>query len=285
MSDIRLSKSRKLSRINLNAEYSVPEYTSYWCRIAFSKYDNWNLKQHSHSFFELQLCLKGEGSFDISGKKYTVTPGTYILLPPDTKHTILNASENFEKFIWAFKLKDETISKSVSLGCLEDVPIKADKTLLNAIEIIMDNADKDEFQSYGIIRGQLHYILCMLIRKCTNISDGEKDAKSTSFDAEEIVSFINSNLSSSMSVSDIASQFYMSARQITRICEKELGLTLKELDTSLRIERIRQLLSDGVLSLDEIATQCGFSDRYSMSKFFKKNEGLPPGKYRKALKE
>ena len=56
MADIRLAKSRKLSRLNLNVENECPGYISYWCRIAFSRYDNWNMKRHSHSFFELQLC-------------------------------------------------------------------------------------------------------------------------------------------------------------------------------------------------------------------------------------
>ena len=285
MADERLSKSRKLSRLNLNVENSEPKYISYWCRVAFNKYDNWNMKKHSHSFFELQLCIKGECEFDVSGVKYVITPGTYILLPPDKKHTIIKASGDFEKFIWGFRLMDENLASTLSKGCLEEAPSKADENILRAIEIIMDNADRDSFQAYGIIKGQLHYILCMLIRKNVDVSDSEQTIKSTSFAAEEIMSFIKSNLSTPMSVSDIAAQFFMSARQITRICEKEFGMTLKELETSLKLEKIRNLLSEDENSLDEIAIRCGFSDGYSMSKFFKKHEGLPPGKYRKSLYE
>ena len=285
MADIRLAKSRKLSRLNLNVENECPGYISYWCRIAFSRYDNWNMKRHSHSFFELQLCLKGECEFDVSGKKYVITPGTYILLPPDKKHTIIKASDDFEKFIWGFRLTDENLTSRLSEKCLEETPSKADDNILRAIEIIMDNADSNQYQAYGVIKGQLHYILCMLVRKDVDISDGSFNVKSTSFAAEEIMSFIKSNLSTPMSVSDIAAQFYMSARQITRICEKEFGVTLKELETSLRLEKIRKLLSEDENSLDEIAQRCGFSDGYSMSKFFKKHEGLPPGKYRKSLAE
>ena len=50
-------------------------------------------------------------------------------------------------------------------------------------------------------------------------------------------------------------------------------------------EGVKRLLSEDENSLDEIAQRCGFSDGYSMSKFFKKHEGLPPGKYRKSLYE
>ena len=173
----------------------------------------------------------------------------------------------------------------MSQSCLEAKPSVAEKEMLKVIETILDNADSSEFQAFGIIKSQLYYLLCLLIRKSTDISDGEQTVKSSSFAAEEIKSFIKSNLSTSMSVSDIAAQFYMSARQITRICQNEYGLTLKELETSLRVEKIRKLLSDGEMSFDEIAEKCGFSDGYSMSKFFKKHEGLPPGKYRRSLKE
>ena len=48
-------------------------------------------------------------------------------------------------------------------------------------------------------------------------------------------------------------------------------------------ERIRELLEDTELSMDQIAAMTGFADRYSMGKFFKKHEGTPPGNYRKAL--
>lgn len=285
MPDIRFQKSRKLSSLNINAPREGIDFLSYWCRIAFSKYDKWNLKQHSHSFFELQLCLKGQCLFDVSGKKCTITPGTYILLPPDKKHTIIEASEDFEKFIWGFKIRDEKISRSLAPDCFKGEPSNADGRILDAIEIIMDNADSTEFEACGIIKAQLYCILCMLVREGTSISDGERSIKSSSLEAKEIMSFIKSNLAASMSVSDIAAQFFMSARQITRICEKEFGVTLKELETSLKLEKIRELLSDDSLSLDEIARQTGFSDGYSMGKFFKKHEGMPPGKYRYSLKE
>jgi len=285
MADIRFQKSRKLSSLNINAPRKNLDFLSYWCRIAFSKYDKWNLKQHSHSFFELQMCLKGQCRFDVCGREYTITEGTYILLPPYKKHTILEASDDFEKFIWGFKLADESISEALAKSCLEENVSPAEKEWFSVIDIIMDNADSNEFEASGIIKGQLYYLLCMLIRKSTDLCGGERVEKTSSFAAKEIMSFIKSNLSASMSVSDIAAQFYMSARQITRICEKEFGVTLKELETSLKLEKIRELLSKDSLSLDEVAKQTGFADGYSMSKFFKKHEGMPPGKYRYSLKE
>ncbi len=285
MADARLEKSKKLSKLNLNSSYPRLSFKSYWCRVAFDKYDIWNLKEHSHSFFELHLCLEGKCEFDAEGTKYTVTKGTYILLPPEKKHTILNVSGDFEKFIWGFKVKDEAISSALAESCPGHCPSQADKSIFHAIDIIMDNADKDEFGALGIIDGQLHYILSMLIRQNTSLCTDEKAEKSSSSAAKEILSFIKSNLSANMSVSDISAQFYMSSRQITRICRKEYGKTIKELVTSARLEYIRELLSDRSYSLKDIALKSGFADEYSMGKFFKKHEGLPPGKYRYSLTE
>ncbi len=103
--------------------------------------------------------------------------------------------------------------------------------------------------------------------------------------AEVIRDFIAENLSSSLSVSDIAAQFYMSERQLERICHEEYRVTAGELKRKLQAEKIRHLLSETTLSLAEIARLTGFSDRYSMSKFFKRVDGMPPASYRAAILE
>ena len=60
-------------------------------------------------------------------------------------------------------------------------------------------------------------------------------------------------------------------------------MTVNQLKHNLQLEQIRQLLAETDSSLEEIAQASGFSDKYSMSKFFHKHEGMPPGKYRKAI--
>ena len=53
----------------------------------------------------------------------------------------------------------------------------------------------------------------------------------------------------------------------------------------LRLEKARCQLGAGELPINEIAADCGFSDRYAFSKAFRKYTGISPGKYRAAARE
>ena len=48
------------------------------------------------------------------------------------------------------------------------------------------------------------------------------------------------------------------------------------------VEKIKLLLSETDMTLDDISDECGVADRFTMGKFFKKLEGMPPGEFRKS---
>ena len=51
--------------------------------------------------------------------------------------------------------------------------------------------------------------------------------------------------------------------------------------TKVRLERSLELMKYSFLSLDEIASMCGFSTVQYFSRVFKSEFGISPGKYRK----
>ena len=53
---------------------------------------------------------------------------------------------------------------------------------------------------------------------------------------------------------------------------------------SIQVDAIRDYLKNTDMSLKEIATLTGFYDKLSLSKVFKRIEGMPPGEYRKGFK-
>lgn len=275
--------SKNLAKTDLNADSDLIAFKTYWCRVAYDKVDKWNTKEHSHSFFELHLCMDGSCEFDVDGKKCTITKGKYLLLPPYKKHTILKASENFSKFVWGFAIQDEELSNEVLKNCSSNVETNTDENIYNSIKIMLENSKNNGFEYYNIIKCQLYCIFISLIRKKTSRKTSVVHEKKTSMRAREIKKFIKENLSSKLKASDIAAQFFMSERHLSRICLKEYNMTIQELKQSIQLESIKNMLSDTDSSLKEIAKSTGFSDEYAMSKFFKKHEGMPPAKYRHSI--
>jgi len=281
-----IAASRFVSRLDLNARCEDRTPYTYWCRVVYSRTEKLNPKPHRHSFFELQLCLHGSCDYRIDGREFTVSEGEYILIPPKREHTILKASDNFEKFNWGFTAPDiaegELLSETLDkVNVMNGIP---DGWLHSIGRILSEGALTSEC-SVHVIRGELQYLYIELTRTFLPHRSASKAAKKIGVRAEAIREFIKDNLSHPPTVEDIAAQFYLSERQLERICHTEYMMSVGRLITALRAEAIRELLGGTTLTMQEIAAMTGFSDRYSMSKFFAREEGMPPAKYRASLIE
>ncbi|MEG2987617.1 MAG: helix-turn-helix transcriptional regulator, partial [Lachnospiraceae bacterium] len=62
------------------------------------------------------------------------------------------------------------------------------------------------------------------------------------------------------------------------------GMSFTETVRSIRMEKIKRLLIDSELKLNQIADMAGYSDPKYMSKVFKEETGMLPAEYRKMNK-
>ena len=83
------------------------------------------------------------------------------------------------------------------------------------------------------------------------------------------------------SLEDIAAQFELSARQLRRIVQKELGVSPIELLQTRRLLLAKQLLSETKLPITEVAFASGFSSLRRFNDAFSTHYHLPPTRLRK----
>ncbi len=84
------------------------------------------------------------------------------------------------------------------------------------------------------------------------------------------------------SLDDIAAQFELSSRQLRRIVQKELGVSPIELLQTRRLLLAKQLLTETLLPVTEIAFASGFSSLRRFNDAFAKQYKMPPTRLRKA---
>lgn len=286
-SEKNAAATRHLSKLDLNvkAEWDTPH--TYWCRVAYKRLGKQNTKPQRHSFFELHLCLNGRCDYLIDGKPLTLTAGGFILIPPQRQHTILEASEDFEKFIWGFAPNDDRETESLANACQSVTAVcGVPDEWYRSIERILTEGSMSGDCSVSVIRGELCYLYVGLCRHFGALLPTETHpVQKVGIRTSAVREFIKDNIATQLTIGDIAEQFYMSERQLERTCHAECGMTVGELIRAIRVEAIRDLLTNTTLPISEIAQRTGFSDRYSMSRFFKKEEGLPPARYRISLLE
>ena len=91
-------------------------------------------------------------------------------------------------------------------------------------------------------------------------------------------------LKQSVSVREIAKMLNASESTLTKHFRQETGMPLGRYREQLIMNRARQLLAEGRLSVGEIAEELGFADQFYFSKCFKRHQGLTPSAYRRYYK-
>jgi YesN/AraC family two-component response regulator len=94
--------------------------------------------------------------------------------------------------------------------------------------------------------------------------------------------YISANLQNDLSTETLCSHFNIGKTKLYKLSKEYYGESIADHIRSLRIYLAKKLLSEEKdLSINEIATRCGFSDYNYFITVFKKHCGVSPAKFRK----
>lgn len=91
---------------------------------------------------------------------------------------------------------------------------------------------------------------------------------------------IRMNCSSGVYIGELCEMLGISQPYLYKVFKAEYGVSPRQYITRLRITEAERMLSDGRLTVSEIAHAVGFDDVLTFSKFFSKHTGISPSKYR-----
>ena len=96
------------------------------------------------------------------------------------------------------------------------------------------------------------------------------------------IKYIAKNYSNDALTNEILAEICnISEVYLRKLFLKHLNLTPKQYISEIRLSKAKQLLSDGILKINAISEQCGFSSSYNFSRFFKDKTGITPTEYLK----
>lgn len=78
-------------------------------------------------------------------------------------------------------------------------------------------------------------------------------------------------------------RLFVTEEYLSRQFKKETGKSFSETVRGYRIEKVKKLLLNTHLKLNQIAELAGYSDPKYMSKVFKEEVGVLPNEFRKAV--
>lgn len=241
---------------------------------------------HRHPYYELNIVTNGECEFELKNKKrLTVKKGQFILFPVNYRHRIVLEGPGFQKTAIAYKLTIKENGNSDFFKFADSVieNIKAyryTKGIKQLQERIVSLFQEKSYEySTAILHTSLNIVLDAL-----NIAVGPREISKKEIFADERVNtaikYINDNIYKDLSVSEVADALHISSKQFTRIFKKATEMTPGNFIKNRRLEKMRELLNNLSLSLEDIAEIMNFGDLSSFIKVFKRAEGITPGKSR-----
>lgn len=143
-----------------------------------------------------------------------------------------------------------------------------------ALDALTDRISRsaDIFELEEIVRDFLMYLQ-------KELTEGEALSKIV----RQALQYIDSHLSDPLSLDTIAGAIPVTPSYLSRTFKKETGQGLTEYINMARIEKAKELLSDGQGLNYEVAEQAGFHDPAYFSATFKKYTGMSPKEYKSRM--
>ena len=238
-------------------------------------------RRKRHDFY-LMYIMGGKIDAVCKGEKYILERGNVICVSPNTLYNYKNLSKSSEyvNYCWLHftgSEAEEILSVcSIPLNKPFDVEIKESViSLFEELFFEFRNPSADSDKTGALL---LRYILFKIGRS-------KRESKKVDRKLDLSIRYIHTHLSSDLSVEELSAMEFLSPSRYREVFKKVTGHSPSEYITLIRLRKACDLLDEGNISIEETATQTGYSDRLYFQRVFKSHLGITPGEYRKKIKE
>ena len=149
--------------------------------------------------------------------------------------------------------------------------------LREKLDTITGHLDVDfaRFNFYTVLA--IHSLISDLL---STIPEASWDLMSKDYRILQMLRYIEINLNGLLSNTILAGQARLATNAFNRLFTEEVGLSPQKYVKKKRIDRACALLHHSDYTIDRVAAETGFADRYHFSKIFKQVTGISPARYR-----
>ncbi len=254
--DVRLP-DLKLLRLRLNRH--LPEADS--------------LELHHHRFAQTLCYLSGRGQLLAPPLNHEIHPGAIVLVPPGQSHGFREVGGR-RPLALALDFEMTGLTKTRLRMCqLNESEAARIRHHLSVISQIKDPAAKDS----RLIAASAALAILDIQLRAIGIFPGR--AASIPGYVKKIQNLLSDPNNSNRSIAELASKAGYQPDYLNRRHKQTTGLTLRQQRNALRLEKSKRLLAKN-LPVADVAEGSGFEDPNYFTRWFKRQTGLTPGRYR-----
>lgn len=257
-----------------------------------SKVYNWEIHEHLHTdLFQVFIIVSGEGVLISEHQKIILNTPSILIIPANTLHgfdfksnivgTVLTFSESF--FENTFKNQPHIV---LEFNTLKQFLFKEKSDLFDEIlflktKVVNELNTNHEEKKY-VLHALLQLFFVSLYR--LNLQKQNYIAKSDNRTLAYFQGFqknIKQSLHESKSINQYAQELNITSVHLNRICQTLVQKSALQIIQEHLITEAKRYISNTDYSISEIAYFLDFKDPAYFTRFFKKQTGFSPKKFRK----
>ena len=239
---------------------------------------------HYHDFHKIIVFISGKVTYHIEGKAYHLKPRDILLVSQGAIHKPeIDPSVPYERYI--FWIRDDLSCQELNT-CFQKANdrsfnlVRADSALQERLKDLLPEIEQTlQNKHFGdtVLRNALFTQFMIYINRIFLRTSSSPDKKTYSSDTqvEQLLKYINRNLSENLSIDQLAERFFLSKYHMMRKFKNETGYTIHNYITSKRLLMARSLISQGIPVM-KAALASGFRDYTTFVRAYKKQFGKAP---------
>ena len=239
---------------------------------------------HYHDFHKIIVFISGKVTYHIEGKAYHLKPRDILLVSQGAIHKPeIDPSVPYERYI--FWIRDDLSCQELNT-CFQKANdrsfnlVRADSALQERLKDLLPEIEQTlQNKRFGdtVLRDALFTQFMIYINRIFLRTSSSPDKKTYSSDTqvEQLLKYINRNLSENLSIDQLANRFFFSKYHMMRKFKNETGYTIHNYITSKRLLMARSLISQG-MPIMKAAQASGFHDYTTFVRAYKKQFGKAP---------
>ena len=219
-------------------------------------------KMNNRRYYGLSFCAEGQLTYTHNGKSYVSDPHHAIILPKGQSYVIRGDKSGIFAVI-NFECTDFLCDSMIVL------PIEN-------IDLVM--RDFVQMKNLFLLKKKRAKVISLFYNILHTFSESAVISENSIL--LPAIEYMENNYSSPELTNKIlAEQSNISEVYFRKLFTEQYGVTPRQYIIDMRINKAKQLLTEGILKINAVSEKCGFSNVYHFSRLFKEKTGLTPTEY------
>lgn len=249
---------------------------------------------HYHNAYELQYFIRGNVSFFVHDQIYEAKKGDVLFIDSYEIHNSTDITGECEKIVLIyrpsfaesdanFKAPDifSLLNKKYGGKRLISLPEPHRPQIIHLFEQMLYHYGNKSPYSLIYLNSYLTLLITYIAEYLENAPADEVQKTALNQKISAIISYLEANLGSDITLDAIAGQFNANKSHLCRFFKRYTGFSLFDYINRSRIAAAEKLMLQGKHSITDICYMVGFNNLTHFERVFKQHSGMSPRNYRK----